>query len=102
MDVPTEAVLKLTPARKRALLTQLLRTKVAPRRRVPVSLAQKGLWFLARLAPHSAAYNIARAYQISGNLDVELVRKSLNSLVARHDQLRATFDLVEGELYQFI
>jgi len=54
------------------------------------------------MEPKSAAYNIARAYQIRGNLDVKLLRESLNMIAARHDELRASFDVVDGEPVQFI
>ena len=44
---------------------------------VPLSLAQQRMWFLNRLDPESAAYNIPVAIRLSGWLDVAaLVRRS--------------------------
>jgi amino acid adenylation domain-containing protein len=102
MNVRSENTLDLSPEKKRALLAELLRRKVSQAKRIPLSFAQRRLWFLARLEPDSPAYNIARAYQISGNLDVKLVRESLTMIAARHDVLRASFDEVDGEPFQFI
>ncbi len=53
-------------------------------------------WFLWQLDPDSAAYNIPAALQLSGTLDVEALRRSFETLIARHETLRSTFR-EEGE-----
>ncbi|NRQ32610.1 amino acid adenylation domain-containing protein [Nonomuraea sp. NN258] len=53
-----------------------------------LSAAQHRLWFVDRLAPDSAAYNIALAERLRGPLDVEALRAALAAVAARHDVLR--------------
>jgi amino acid adenylation domain-containing protein len=68
----------------------------------PLSFAQRRLWFLDQLEPGTAAYNIAGALRIVGQLDVPALDRSLNEIVRRHESLRTSFVLVEGEPTQII
>ncbi|WP_182140654.1 non-ribosomal peptide synthetase [Pseudomonas fulva] len=64
----------------------------APREGVlPLSYAQERLWFLWQMQPYSAAYNLPRALRLRGVLDIEALRVSFGTLVARHEPLRTTF-----------
>jgi amino acid adenylation domain-containing protein len=56
-----------------------------------VSSGQQRLWFLDRLIPGSALYNIHFGLRMVGNLDEGLLQYSLNVLVERHAILRTTF-----------
>ncbi|HEX3127632.1 MAG TPA: amino acid adenylation domain-containing protein [Thermoanaerobaculia bacterium] len=62
--------------------------------RVPLSFAQQRLWFLDRMEPGSAAYNIAFRLRFTGPLRPETLAAALAEVVRRHEVLRATF---EGE-----
>ncbi len=77
-------------------------TTERPERIVPTSYAQRRLWFLDQLEPGSPAYNIARAIRVCGSLDYEVLRASLQELVARHESLRTTFADIEGDPMQVI
>ena len=68
----------------------------------PVSHGQKALWFLYRLTPDSAAYNIAVAVRIKGDLDKAALRDAFQTLVDRHASLRTTFFQINGEPFQRI
>jgi len=57
----------------------------------PLSLGQRRLWFLDRLAPGSPAYVIAAAFRLLGPLDLPRFERSLRAVVARHDILRTVF-----------
>ena len=57
----------------------------------PLSAGQRALWYLHQLAPDSAAYNLAGAALLPADVDPEALRRALESLVDRHDALRATF-----------
>jgi amino acid adenylation domain-containing protein len=67
---------------------------------VPLSFAQRRLWFLAQLEPESAAYHIYQAQRLQGPLNVEALQKALDTVVARHEALRTTFPVQDGEPFQ--
>ncbi|KZB86538.1 non-ribosomal peptide synthetase [Amycolatopsis regifaucium] len=71
-------------------------------RPLPLSFAQRRLWFLDRLHPDDAEYNSALALRLTGVLDVQALAEALRSLVERHESLRTTFDEVDGEGVQII
>jgi amino acid adenylation domain-containing protein len=55
---------------------------------LPMSFAQRRLYFLQRLAPDSPAYNVVQAVRAGGQLDVDALRAALAAVVARHEVLR--------------
>ena len=67
-----------------------------------LSYGQQALWFLQKLAPQSAAYNIMRAARITPGVDPEVLERSLQKLVDRHPGLRTSFPLLEGKPVQQI
>lgn len=79
----------------------VLRRKVLPQP-LPVSLTQRRLWFLNRLEPDSAAYNIPVVLHLQGTLDVEALRAAFFDVAARHQPLRTVFPLEGGEPVQTI
>lgn len=68
----------------------------------PASFAQQRLWFLDQLQPGSASYNVSRAIRLSGVLNVEALHRALVGIVARHETLRTTFGVVDGNPVQII
>jgi amino acid adenylation domain-containing protein len=71
---------------------------------IPLSFAQRRLWFVDRVAPGSSAYNLPTPLRLRGELDVDALRRALDELVRRHEVLRTTFALSErtGEPVQVI
>ena len=69
---------------------------------LPVSLAQRRLWFLHRLEEHGGAYNIPIALRLSGPVRERELRLALHDLVTRHESLRTVFAEVDGEPVQRI
>jgi amino acid adenylation domain-containing protein len=57
----------------------------------PASFAQQRLWFLERLEPDQAVYNMPRAMRLHGRLDGEALRRALEEIVRRHEALRTVF-----------
>lgn len=71
-------------------------------RTYPLSFAQERLWFLDRLEGGSPFYNIPRALRISGNVDVDVLKRSIGEIIQRHSVLRARFREIEGFPVQVI
>ncbi|GCE28513.1 hypothetical protein KDA_39970 [Dictyobacter alpinus] len=69
---------------------------------LPLSFAQKRLWFLDQLEPDSTAYILAHAVQLRGPLNVEALQWSLNELVRRHESLRTSIQGTPEEPLQHI
>ncbi len=72
------------------------------RRELPLSFAQRRLWFLDQLEPESIAYLIASAQRLHGALDMAVLECSIEELVRRHESLRTTFQLYEDQPVQVI
>lgn len=68
----------------------------------PASFGQQRLWFLHQLNPQSAAYNMVNAVRIQGELNSDLVERSLQVVVARHEALRTTFAMHNDQLVQVV
>lgn len=68
----------------------------------PVSYAQKRLWLMSRFEPLSAAYNIPAAFRLTGTLKPDVLARSLNEIVLRHEVLRTTFAMIEDRLVQVV
>ncbi|MFF7652578.1 amino acid adenylation domain-containing protein, partial [Streptomyces sp. NPDC007983] len=69
---------------------------------LPLSYAQRRLWFAAELDPESTEYNSGGAVRLTGPLDVASLRRALDALVARHESLRTTFAEADGEAVQLV
>ncbi|RUX14208.1 non-ribosomal peptide synthetase, partial [Mesorhizobium sp. M2A.F.Ca.ET.042.01.1.1] len=67
--------------------------------RVHLSFQQR-LWFLLRLAGGSEACHIQIGLQLRGEADEAVLRPALDGLEARHEVLRSTFGLEDGEPFQ--
>ena len=69
---------------------------------LPLSYAQQRLWYLNQLNPDSGFYNLLTMVELSGPLDVEIFKQSLTEVIRRHEVLRTTFVVVNGEPEQRI
>src|SRR5689334_12566624 len=66
----------------------------------PLSFAQQRLWFLDQLEPNTSTYTIPLSTRLVGRLDVEALRSSLSEIVRRHEVLRTTFRIIDGQPMQ--
>ncbi|MFB4309160.1 amino acid adenylation domain-containing protein [Actinomadura sp. GTD37] len=85
-DAAGEAGPKLVPAERTGL--------------VPVSYAQRRLWFIHDLEGPNATYHIPIPLRLTGSLDLAAVRAAMRDMMTRHEALRTVFVPVEGEPYQ--
>ncbi len=68
----------------------------------PLSFAQQRLWVLAQLEPDNPFYNMFKAVRLNGRINIEVLERSLNEIIRRHEILRTTFNAVEGTPVQVI
>ncbi len=69
---------------------------------LPLSFSQQRLWFLDKLKPDNPTYNIPSAIRFKGNLNLPVLRKSIEALLKRHEILRTCFGELEGQPIQII
>ncbi len=67
---------------------------------LPLSFAQERLWFLNQLEPHNEAYTIAQILYLAGTLDTKALEASLSDIVRRHEILRTSLPVINGEAKQ--
>ncbi|RSM44580.1 peptide synthetase [Amycolatopsis balhimycina DSM 5908] len=63
---------------------------------LPLSFGQEQLWYLDRLNPGSALYNIPHDLRLSGPLDEAALAGAVDDLVARHEILRTRIPSEDG------
>jgi amino acid adenylation domain-containing protein len=68
----------------------------------PTSFAQQRMWFLDQWVPGSPVYIIPLAVRLAGHLRVAALEHSLNEIVRRHEALRTTFSVMDGQPVQVI
>nr|HET6902975.1 amino acid adenylation domain-containing protein [Ktedonobacteraceae bacterium] len=68
----------------------------------PASFAQQRLWFLDQLQVGNTAYNLCYTLYIHAPLNMDALEQSLHALVQRHETLRTTFVVQDGQPMQAI
>ncbi|MCR9193036.1 MAG: condensation domain-containing protein, partial [Gammaproteobacteria bacterium] len=69
---------------------------------IPLSFSQQRLWFLDQILPVKTAYNISIGWEIEGGLNINALKYALDSILVRHDILRANMKEVDGDLAQIV
>ncbi|MFB2921068.1 non-ribosomal peptide synthetase [Aerosakkonema funiforme] len=113
MSEINQRIAKLSPA-QRALLEKKLQEKAAksnqkqsiPQRSdgnpAPLSFSQERMWILDQFEPGNPAYNRPSNIHLVGVLNVLALAQSLNEIVRRHEILRTSFPVVDGQAIQAI
>ncbi|MBY8914908.1 amino acid adenylation domain-containing protein [Bacillus sp. YC2] len=68
----------------------------------PLSFAQKRLYALHQLAADSTSYNMPVALELRGKLNRVRLKEAFTELVNRHEALRTSFVLRDGEPMQYV
>jgi amino acid adenylation domain-containing protein len=95
---------ELTPE-QRQKLHRLLRAKTAagrlrkrsPGQRVPLTYGQERLWFLDQFSPGNPAYNETYSLRVQWALNTEAFRAAFNEIIRRHESLRMSIQVEDGE-----
>jgi amino acid adenylation domain-containing protein len=75
---------------------------VSRSRHLPLSFAQERLWFFDQLEPGNPFYNLCGAVRVTGQLNAEALRQSIEKIIDRHEVLRTAFAAVEGQPIQVV
>ncbi|AJQ95478.1 non-ribosomal peptide synthetase [Gynuella sunshinyii] len=67
---------------------------------IPLSHAQRRLWFMQQLEPADASFNMSFAVELHGELSAARLQAAVDAVVAKHDILRVTYHQHEGEPMQ--
>lgn len=68
----------------------------------PASFAQQRLWFIDQLIPGACLYTIPLVFRVTGSLHHAALEQSIQAIACRHEILRTTFDVIDGQLVQVI
>jgi fengycin family lipopeptide synthetase D len=75
---------------------------IAPREVYKASSAQKRLYVLQEMNPEHVTYNLPQAMLVEGRVDRENVQRVWDLLIQRHEALRTSFHMVDGQVFQKI
>ena len=82
--------------------TSIPAIKAAPRpENIPLSFSQERLWFIDQMEG-SIQYHIPALFRLKGNLNVDALSKSLQTIINRHEVLRTVFRKKDSNAYQYI
>ncbi|MEU9075082.1 condensation domain-containing protein [Kitasatospora sp. NPDC048538] len=91
----------LTPDQRELLRLRLAGRERRPER-LPLSFTQEQLWFLDRMDPGTAVYNVPFALELDGPLDRDALAAALNAVVARQEALRLVFAEDDDGPHQYV
>jgi hypothetical protein len=70
--------------------------------KLPLSFAQRRLWFIDQMDPGNATYNISEAVRLNESLNLDALERAINEIIRRHEVLRTRIEVVAGEPAQVI
>ncbi|MEU3252591.1 amino acid adenylation domain-containing protein [Streptomyces sp. NPDC006997] len=91
----------LTPE-QRARFEELMAERATAGDTFPLSVLQRGTWFLEQLRPGNPGYIVPGAARVVGPLDATVLRAAVAEIVRRHEALRTTFRVQDGAPVQVV
>ncbi|MGG3280964.1 amino acid adenylation domain-containing protein [Paenibacillus solani] len=76
--------------------------KVALQDHYPVSSPQKRMYLQQQAMPDDRSYNLPELLHLDGAIDADRLEAVLQAIVERHETLRTTFHVIDGEIRQRI
>ncbi|MEY9095024.1 amino acid adenylation domain-containing protein [Paenibacillus sp. RC84] len=76
--------------------------KAAPQEHYPVSSPQKRMYLQQQAMPDDRSYNLPELLHLEGAIDADRLEAVLQAIVERHETLRTTFHVIDGEIRQRI
>ncbi|MGW2182455.1 condensation domain-containing protein [Streptomyces sp. NPDC001732] len=68
----------------------------------PLAPTQRRMWLLEQLRPGRTEYNVVDLWAVDGPLDTSALEAAVGDVLQRHEVLRTTFHLIDGEPVQRI
>ncbi|OMP68819.1 non-ribosomal peptide synthetase, partial [Agrobacterium tumefaciens] len=76
--------------------------KAATQEHYPVSSPQKRMYLQQQAMPDDRSYNLPECLHLDGAIDADRLEAVLQAIVERHETLRTTFHVIDGEIRQRI
>lgn len=73
-----------------------------PKPHYALSAAQKRQYILFGMNKQSIGYNMPAAFELQGDIDVERLERTFEKIIARHESMRTSFELIDNEPRQII
>ncbi|WP_236628524.1 non-ribosomal peptide synthetase [Paenibacillus mucilaginosus] len=109
VDLPLKAVFESPTIRGlaeavggRAARTNPIVPRSEKREVYPLSPGQQRIYVLEQLEAGQTGYNLPSVYRVEGHLDLHRLNEAFRALIRRHESLRTSFELLDGEPVQRI
>lgn len=63
----------------------------------PLTFSQQRIWMVCKSSSNDHLYNLPGSIRVTGKIEPEVMRRVINAIVERHEALRATFPVIDGE-----
>ncbi len=70
--------------------------------KLPLSLHQERLWSIEQLQPNTSVHNLLHTIRFIGSLNITALKQSLEEITQRHEILRTSFLIVDGQPFQSV